>query len=52
MDGSLWTGATGVIINTSKLSCSIGQPIDKEWPVEPLGVEIITPSILCFTISF
>ena len=30
MDGSLCTGATGVIINTSKLSCSTGPPIDKE----------------------
>ena len=52
MDGSLWTGATGVIINTSRLSCSTGPPIDREWPVEPLGVEIIAPSIFCLTVSF
>ena len=30
IDGSLWTGPTGVIIKTSKLSCNTGPPIDKE----------------------
>ena len=41
-----------VIIRTSRLSCKIGPPNEKEWPVEPLGVEMITPSIFCFTVSF
>ena len=52
MDSSLYTGAMGVMINTSRLSCSMGPPRESECPVDPLGVAIMMPSIFCFTLSF
>ena len=46
MDSSLYTGAMGVMINTSRLSCSMGPPRESECPVDPLGVAIMMPSNL------
>ena len=51
IDSSLYTGATGVIISTSRLSWSMGPPSENEWPVEPLGVATMTPSIFWRTVS-
>ena len=34
-----------------RLSCNTGLPIENECPVDPVGVEIMIPSILSFTSS-
>ena len=52
IEASRYMGATGVMMRTSRLSCRMGPPSEKEWPVEPLGVDTMTPSIFCVTVSF
>lgn len=37
-------GHTGVITNACTEGCTIGPPDDKEYAVEPVGVETMRPS--------
>jgi hypothetical protein len=52
IEGILRTGAIGRIIKQFNCSCIMGPPKESEWPVDPVGVAIIIPSILKLKVSF
>ena len=43
-------GAIGVNINAERFSFKIEEPSENACPVEPVGVEMINPSIFCFNL--